>query len=102
MCPQPCRPEVGPRCRWATFPPEALGETLHCLFHLLVAPGVYWLAATSLHLCLCLHSHSFLLYVSGSFLALMKIVVIEVRAQPNSECSHPEIFTYIHKDPNSK
>lgn len=102
MCsPEPCRPEVGPRCRWGHArppspppPPEALGETLPCLLHLLVAPGVHWLVATSLQP-LPLSSRCFLLHASGSFLALMKTLVIEFRAQPNSERSHPEILTLL-------
>nr|KAF6322469.1 hypothetical protein mPipKuh1_008470 [Pipistrellus kuhlii] len=78
----------------ATPPPEALGEPLPRLLHLRVAPGTHRLLATSLKP-LPLSSRCFLPHVSGSFLTLMKILVIEFRAQPNSECSHPEILTFL-------
>ena len=47
----------------AVFPLKSPGEDASCLFHLLVAPGVPWLLATSLQ-SLPLSSHSVSLCVS--------------------------------------
>lgn len=66
----------------ATLPLKAL-EDSSCFFQLLVAPGVLWLAATSLQ-SLPLSSRG-LHCVSGSFLSLMKTLDIGFRAQLNSE-----------------
>ena len=55
------------------------GESIPCLFQLLVAPGVSWLVAASLHLCLHLYRTCPHLPVSLLCMFLTRIVVIGLR-----------------------
>lgn len=81
------RPKVQIRCPRAGLPRKALGQDPSCLFWFLVAPGVPWLVAAPLHLCLRLHmafSSVCLLFCQISRVSLVRRAVTGFRAHPEN------------------
>lgn len=90
--------ELKSRCRWGWTPSKASrGESVLCLFKLLVAATIPWFVATSWQF-LPLWSHCFLLfYVCDKIPSVfpLRTLVIAFKAHPNYPRSSPHLRTFI-------